>query len=178
VIASNFTLLAAHPGFNDVEIWELKNDSGGWFHPVHIHLIDFKILDRNGRPPFDYEKAPKDTVYVGEDETVRAIMRFEKQVGRYMFHCHNLVHEDHDMVRPRRCPAGAGVSSRRRDGAAFRDHPRGQGGCPSSRRGPSSSAGSRTGSSSIPSIPPGPCGSFPAFPSLGVIVSHLPVSCR
>ena len=98
VIASNFTLLAAHPGFNDVEIWELKNDSGGWFHPVHIHLIDFKVLDRNGRPPFDYEKAPKDTVYVGEDETVRVIMRFERQVGKYMFHCHNLVHEDHDMM--------------------------------------------------------------------------------
>jgi hypothetical protein len=37
--------------------------------------------------------------------------------------------------------------------------------------GASSSAGSRTGSSSIPSIPPGPCGSFPSFPSLGVIVS-------
>ena len=98
VIASNFTLLEAHPGFNDVEIWELKNDSGGWFHPVHIHLIDFKVLDRNGRPPFDYEKAPKDTVYVGEDETVRVIMRFERQVGKYMFHCHNLVHEDHDMM--------------------------------------------------------------------------------
>ena len=98
VIASNFTLLEAHPGFNDVEIWEFKNDSGGWFHPVHIHLIDFKILDRNGRPPFDYEKAPKDVVYLGENETVRVIARFERQVGRYMMHCHNLVHEDHDMM--------------------------------------------------------------------------------
>jgi spore coat protein A len=26
------------------------------------------------------------------------IMRFAKQVGKYMFHCHNLVHEDHDMM--------------------------------------------------------------------------------
>ena len=98
VIASNFTLLEAHPGAGDVEIWEFKNDSGGWFHPVHIHLIDFKILDRNGRPPFDYEKAPKDVVYLGENETVRTIARFERQVGRYMMHCHNLVHEDHDMM--------------------------------------------------------------------------------
>jgi spore coat protein A len=98
VIASNFTLLEAHPGFNDVEIWQFKNDSGGWFHPVHIHLIDFKILDRNGRPPFDYEKAPKDVAYLGENETVRMIGRFERQVGRYMMHCHNLVHEDHDMM--------------------------------------------------------------------------------
>ena len=98
VIASNFTRVEAHPGANDVEIWEFKNDSGGWFHPVHVHLVDFKILDRNGRPPFDYEKAPKDVVYVGEGETVRVIMRFANQVGRYMMHCHNLVHEDHDMM--------------------------------------------------------------------------------
>jgi len=98
VIASGFTLLEAHPGFNDVEIWEFKNTSGGWFHPVHIHLIDFKILDRNGRPSFGYEKAPKDVIYLGENETVRMIGRFERQVGRYMMHCHNLVHEDHDMM--------------------------------------------------------------------------------
>ena len=98
VIASNFTLLSAHPAANAVEIWEFKNSSGGWFHPVHVHLIDFKILDRNGKPPFDYEKAPKDVAYVGENETVRMIGRFGKQVGIYMFHCHNLVHEDHDMM--------------------------------------------------------------------------------
>jgi spore coat protein A len=98
VIASNFQRIEANPGFNAVEIWEFKNDSGGWFHPVHVHLVDFKILDRNGRPPFDYEKAPKDVVYVGENETVRVIMRFEHQVGRYMMHCHNMVHEDHDMM--------------------------------------------------------------------------------
>jgi FtsP/CotA-like multicopper oxidase with cupredoxin domain len=29
---------------------------------------------------------------------VRVIMRFAKQTGRYMIHCHNLVHEDHDMM--------------------------------------------------------------------------------
>jgi FtsP/CotA-like multicopper oxidase with cupredoxin domain len=98
VIASNFTRVEAHPGANDVEIWEFKNDSGGWFHPVHVHLVDFKILDRNGRPPFAYEKAAKDVVYVGEGETVRVIMRFANQVGRYMIHCHNLVHEDTDMM--------------------------------------------------------------------------------
>jgi FtsP/CotA-like multicopper oxidase with cupredoxin domain len=98
VVASNYTLLEANPAANDVEIWQFTNDSGGWFHPVHVHLVDFKLLDRNGKPPFDYEKVPKDVVYVGEDETVRVIMRFEHQVGRYMIHCHNLVHEDHDMM--------------------------------------------------------------------------------
>ena len=98
VINSGFTLLEAHPGLNDVEIWTFKNDSNGWFHPVHVHLVDFKILDRNGQPPAPYERGPKDVVYLGEGETVRVIMRFGPNLGRYMMHCHNLVHEDHDMM--------------------------------------------------------------------------------
>ena len=98
VVNSDYALTVANPGLGDVEIWELENPSGGWFHPVHIHLVDFKVLDRNGRPPEDWEKGPKDVVYVGENEKVRVLMRFENQVGRYMMHCHNLVHEDHDMM--------------------------------------------------------------------------------
>ncbi len=43
------------------------NKSGGWFHPVHIHLVDFKILSRNGAA-VAYEQGPKDVVYVGENE--------------------------------------------------------------------------------------------------------------
>jgi len=81
-----------------VEVWELENKSGGWFHPLHIHLVDFKILDRNGKPPFDWELGPKDVAYVGENEKVRVIARFGPHRGRYMMHCHNLVHEDHDMM--------------------------------------------------------------------------------
>ncbi|MEA2155386.1 MAG: hypothetical protein QOE11_1526 [Solirubrobacteraceae bacterium] len=98
VVNSGYQKVLANPGFGDVEIWELQNSSGGWFHPIHVHLVDFKVLDRNGRPPFDYERGPKDVVYVGEGETVRVIMRFEHETGRYMMHCHNLVHEDHDMM--------------------------------------------------------------------------------
>jgi spore coat protein A len=98
VVNSDYQYVAANPGFDDVEIWELQNTSGGWFHPVHIHLVDFKILDRNGRPPLPHELGPKDVAYVGERETVRVIMRFEHQRGKYMMHCHNLVHEDHDMM--------------------------------------------------------------------------------
>ena len=98
VINSGFKDVVANPGLGDVEIWELRNKSGGWFHPVHIHLVDFKILDRNGQPPHPYERGPKDTVYVGEGEAVRVIARFGPFTGRYMIHCHNLVHEDHDMM--------------------------------------------------------------------------------
>jgi len=98
VIDSNYTKVLANPEYNDVEIWRLTNKSGGWFHPVHIHLVDFQVLSRNGNPPFAWEKGPKDVVYCGENESVEVIMRFTNQRGRYMVHCHNLVHEDHDMM--------------------------------------------------------------------------------
>ncbi len=98
VVNSDYKKVVANPKLNDIEIWELENKSGGWFHPVHIHLIDFKILDRNGKAPFNYERGPKDVAYVGENEIVRVIAKYGPHEGRYMIHCHNLVHEDHDMM--------------------------------------------------------------------------------
>ena len=59
----------------DTEIWELKNKSGGWYHPVHIHLIDFKILDRNGKPPFPYERARRTSSTSARTRPCASIMR-------------------------------------------------------------------------------------------------------
>lgn len=98
IIASGYQDVFAQVGHNTVEEWEFENKSGGWFHPMHIHLIDFKITSRNGKAPFPYEAGPKDTVYVGEGEKVKVLMRFGPHKGRYMVHCHNLPHEDHDMM--------------------------------------------------------------------------------
>ncbi|MGK5113814.1 MULTISPECIES: multicopper oxidase family protein [unclassified Geodermatophilus] len=109
VIRSEFRKTIAEPRVGDVEIWELENTSGGWFHPIHVHLVDFKVLDRNGRPPRPQEQGPKDTVYVGEGNVVRIIAEFGslvtppgvpevRRAGRYMMHCHNVTHEDHDMM--------------------------------------------------------------------------------
>jgi FtsP/CotA-like multicopper oxidase with cupredoxin domain len=105
VVRSGYREVLADPDVDDVEIWEVENSSGGWFHPMHIHLVDFKVLWRNttrDRRPFAWELGPKDTVYVGEGETVRLLMRFSvpkgSPGGRYMVHCHNLPHEDHDMM--------------------------------------------------------------------------------
>ncbi len=98
VVNSHFQFTLANPNFGDVEIWEFQNSSGGWFHPVHVHLVDFKVLDRNGKAPFPQELGPKDVVYVGEGETVRVITKFGEGRGKYMMHCHNLIHEDHDMM--------------------------------------------------------------------------------
>lgn len=109
VVNSDYDFCLAEPEADSIEIWDLKNFSGGWFHPVHIHLVDFQILSRNGSAANvrSYEKGPKDVAYVGEEETVRVAMRFSgppagegwpAPKGRYMMHCHNLVHEDHDMM--------------------------------------------------------------------------------
>jgi FtsP/CotA-like multicopper oxidase with cupredoxin domain len=97
----DFSIVFANPNPGDVEIWEIENKSGGWFHPLHIHLVDFQVLTRNGGPPRPEERGPKDVVYIGENETVRLLMQFSRPDGphgRYMIHCHNLSHEDHDMM--------------------------------------------------------------------------------
>jgi len=98
VIASHFTKVLASPRTNDVEVWNLVNKSGGWHHPAHIHFIDFRILSRNGRPPQPQERGAKDTAFLGEGESVRVLIKFDDGRGKYMEHCHNLVHEDHDMM--------------------------------------------------------------------------------
>ncbi|NJP09842.1 MAG: multicopper oxidase domain-containing protein [Leptolyngbyaceae cyanobacterium RU_5_1] len=87
----------ADPGQCKIEVWNLVN-AGNWVHPVHIHLIDFQILDRNGLEPPQYERGWKDVVLLKEFETVRVVARFGPHRGKYMMHCHNLVHEDHDMM--------------------------------------------------------------------------------
>jgi FtsP/CotA-like multicopper oxidase with cupredoxin domain len=42
------------------------------------------------------ERVP--VVYLGENETVRVLIKLGPSLGRYMMHCHNLVHEDHDVI--------------------------------------------------------------------------------
>ena len=82
-----------------VEEWEITNKSGGWYHPLHIHLVDFKVISRNGLPALPHECGPKDVVFMGENETVRLLAKYPADsAGKYMVHCHNLVHEDHDMM--------------------------------------------------------------------------------
>lgn len=88
----------ANPGLGEIEIWDFITNGRDWFHPVHVHLVDFQILDRNRQQPLPYERGWKDTVYVGEDDNIRVIARFAPHQGKYIMHCHNTVHEDHDMM--------------------------------------------------------------------------------
>jgi bilirubin oxidase len=86
-----------------VELWELENSSGGWSHPIHVHLVDFRVVARYGsestRGVMPYESAGlKDVVWLGRHETVLVEAHYAPWDGVYMFHCHNLIHEDQDMM--------------------------------------------------------------------------------
>lgn len=98
------SVLDAEVPMDSVEIWRFENRTLGigpvaaQEHPVHVHLVNFLVLDRDGRPPAPYESGWKDTVLVGVGETVRVIARFGPFPGKFVMHCHNLAHEDHSMM--------------------------------------------------------------------------------
>ncbi|MGI6317849.1 MAG: multicopper oxidase domain-containing protein [Firmicutes bacterium] len=109
--------LTEKPRLGDIEIWRIINQ-GIAVHPIHIHLIQFQILDRipfdvdafnakgqlrfTGEPqlPPPGESGWKDTVQATPGFVTRLIMRFAPFTGRYVYHCHILEHEDYDMMRP------------------------------------------------------------------------------
>lgn len=88
----------AEPELGDIEIWRFINKSGGWVHPIHVHLVEFRVLDRNGEKPRPVELDRKDSVLLGPNETIRVIMKLQHCKGKYVIHCHNIEHEDHDMM--------------------------------------------------------------------------------
>lgn len=125
----------------DTEVWEIYNATGD-AHPVHIHLVNFQVLEVGELEESDYnlvekdqllhngetgkgfnlqlvgdiegfddddltqgyrdlelfEQGLKDTVIVQPNEVMRLVMTFDKP-GDYVWHCHILSHEDHDMMR-------------------------------------------------------------------------------
>jgi spore coat protein A len=139
----------------DVEIWKFINLSPD-SHPIHIHLVQFKVLARDAysevkrvpAPPApatagkatdgkgaggaggyeihfnqsaqpiqldEAERGWKDTVRVNPSEMTTIAVPFRDyadsdtdpdggqrlyMTGRYMYHCHILEHEDHEMMRP------------------------------------------------------------------------------
>ncbi|MFI6920198.1 multicopper oxidase family protein [Nonomuraea spiralis] len=82
-------------GLGDVEVWRMVADV---HHPVHLHLVGFRVLSRNGRPPLPHDAGLKDTVSLRPGEAVEIITRFDGYRGRYLFHCHNAEHEDMAMM--------------------------------------------------------------------------------
>ncbi|TYL36383.1 Bilirubin oxidase [Natronococcus pandeyae] len=110
------------PTLGDTEIWSLANFTG-MSHPIHLHLVHFQVLGRQPVGDYDpdedainfdaledpepFELGWNDVVTVHPAEVVHVIARFGEfeglftdQTGRYMWHCHMVEHEDHDMMRP------------------------------------------------------------------------------
>jgi len=90
----------ARPPAGTVERWTLSYQGGPGVHPVHLHLVEFQILSRNGpRGLLPYETAGmKDVVLLEPGETVDVLAKYGPWNGLYQFHCHNLVHEDNEMM--------------------------------------------------------------------------------
>jgi len=83
------------------EIWEISNQSSHMMtlpHSMHLHDVQFQILERNGKRPGPLESGRKDTVLLMPGEQVKIISRFEDYTGIYMYHCHMLEHEDNGMM--------------------------------------------------------------------------------
>jgi blue copper oxidase len=83
-----------------VEIWEFDNTTGTEIHPMHLHGLQFQVLSRiGGRNSIQaWEKGWKDTVLTFPGEKVKIIIRFPDNKGKFVFHCHNLEHEDAGMM--------------------------------------------------------------------------------
>ncbi len=85
----------ARPELGSTEVWRFITDV---HHPVHLHLAHFKVLSRNGDEPLRTDAGWKDTVDVPPGRITRVLVRFDGYRGKYVFHCHNLEHEDMMMM--------------------------------------------------------------------------------
>jgi FtsP/CotA-like multicopper oxidase with cupredoxin domain len=90
----------------DTEAWEWVNNSP-IPHPMHIHNVQFQVLQRSSPATSSYatvnqglvDSGWKDTVLVWPGQRVKVAMKFAPYAGMYMYHCHILEHEDMTMMR-------------------------------------------------------------------------------
>ncbi|HMS33764.1 MAG TPA: multicopper oxidase domain-containing protein [Ignavibacteria bacterium] len=83
---------------NSLEEWKIVNASN-MLHPMHSHSVQYQVYSRNGSTNLAPEdKGWKDTVLIYPLETVRLLIRFTDYKGIFLFHCHNLEHEDDGMM--------------------------------------------------------------------------------
>jgi FtsP/CotA-like multicopper oxidase with cupredoxin domain len=94
----NIKDISAKPKKGTAEIWTFINDGGGWDHPIHVHFEEGRILTRNGRAPGLDERGRKDVFNLPPNDRVEVYFQFRDFTGKYIIHCHNLVHEDHAMM--------------------------------------------------------------------------------
>jgi FtsP/CotA-like multicopper oxidase with cupredoxin domain len=94
---------------NSMEVWEFINEGGGGMgmmggmnmpHPIHLHGKQFQVLERRGVMHEGYvDEGWKDTVLLMPGERIRILVKFGDYPGLFLYHCHNLEHEDMGMMR-------------------------------------------------------------------------------
>jgi FtsP/CotA-like multicopper oxidase with cupredoxin domain len=86
----------ATPQLATTETWILKSKSSS-NHVIHIHDVDQQLVSRNGVAPAPHELI-KESWNLAANETAVVKLKFTDNVGRYVFHCHILEHEDAGMM--------------------------------------------------------------------------------
>ncbi|RSS75597.1 multicopper oxidase family protein [Streptomyces sp. WAC06614] len=80
------------------EIWTVTNANKIVPHNFHMHLVQFRVLERNGAPAGPAEAGLKDTVRLFPGETVKLQATFDSYRGTYVYHCHLLDHSAMGMM--------------------------------------------------------------------------------
>jgi spore coat protein A, manganese oxidase len=115
------------PRAGSTELWQISNLSADT-HPIHFHLVNVQIISRQALnvssytgtpnvqgaplPPAPFERGWKETVRMNPGEVTTVIMQFKLPTvpfpvpssprtggNEYVWHCHILEHEEHDMMR-------------------------------------------------------------------------------
>jgi FtsP/CotA-like multicopper oxidase with cupredoxin domain len=109
---------------NTLEQWNFQN-GWNWSHPIHVHMEEHQVIkgapglygsssddsSNYSRYSSQYcwsgcDSASETGVNLSRKDTVRLVprsnasikMRFRDWQGRYVMHCHNVIHEDHSMM--------------------------------------------------------------------------------
>jgi bilirubin oxidase len=109
--------ITENPALGATEIWEIFNFTAD-AHPIHLHQVQFKVVDRQALasdaegvasspaelvggplPPMPWETGYKDTVIAYPGQVTRIKAKFDLP-GLYVWHCHIVDHEDNEMMRP------------------------------------------------------------------------------
>jgi len=96
--------ITENPALDSTEVWEIRNFTED-AHPIHVHMVMFQVVNRQSmatgavREPEPWETGFKDTVvaFPGEITRIKALYDIP---GLFIWHCHILSHEDHEMMRP------------------------------------------------------------------------------
>jgi FtsP/CotA-like multicopper oxidase with cupredoxin domain len=99
--------ITENPAVGATEVWEMHNFTED-AHPIHIHEILFEVVNREVietgavRDPEPWELGSrKDTVIAYPGEITRVKATYDRG-GLFVWHCHIVEHEDHEMMRPYR----------------------------------------------------------------------------